>query len=67
MRITVTSASQALLYKDELDCVGLIVHRDYTWCYHPLVDLWPEDSELAWVEFNFRDPALESFYSLKWS
>lgn len=67
MRITVASASQALSLKDELSLAGLDVHRDYSWCYHPLIDLWPADPELPWVEFNFRDASLESFYQLKWS
>jgi hypothetical protein len=67
MRITVTSATHALSLKDELSLAGLIIHRDYTWCYHPLIDQWPEDSVAPWVEFNFVDPALESFYSLRWS
>ena len=66
LRIPVKSATHALELKDELSRAGLVVHRDYTWCYHPLIDCWPEDSVAPWAEFNFHDPALETYYQLKW-
>jgi hypothetical protein len=67
VRILVKSASHALELKDELSRAGLIIHVDYTWCYHPLIDFWPEQSQAPWVEFNFVDSALETYYQLKWS
>lgn len=55
------SASRALEYKQELERDGLICDKDFTWEYHSAG--WKEKSH---VEFNFVDPANETFYTLKW-
>ncbi len=63
------NAQQALAYKHELDIDGLIVNQDYTWRYKkPVYDnfAWTE-SEVNHVIFTFNNPALATFYKLKWS
>ena len=69
MIIFVKNATEALALKDELTAAGLIIHYDYTWCYHPLVeDYWDPDN--TWpprVEFNFIDQKWETYFQLKWN
>ena len=67
MIIYVKNATEALARKDELTNAGLIVHYDYTWCYHPQADWDYANITQATVEFNFIDPKIESFFSLKWA
>lgn len=62
-------AQQALAYKHQLDIDGLIVNQDYEWCYQkPVYDnfAW-SDSDVNHVTFTFTNPALATFYRLKWS
>lgn len=64
------TAHQALEYKQRLDADGLVLNQDYTWRYQPVKyngeweQLPLEDSH---VEFKFKDSALASFYTLKWT
>jgi hypothetical protein len=60
---------QALALKHQLDLDGLIVNQDYEWRYQkPVYDefAW-SDSEVSHVTFIFQNPALATFYQLKWS
>ena len=60
---------QALAYKYQLDADGLVVNQDYEWRYQkPVYDefAWA-DSEVSNVTFTFRNPALATFYQLKWA
>lgn len=55
-------ASRALEYKYELERSGLICDKDFTWAMSGAA--WPGKTH---VEFNFVDPAMETFYKLKWT
>ena len=60
---------QALAYKYQLDADGLVVNQDYTWHYQkPVYDdfAWT-GSEVSCVTFIFKNPALATFYQLKWA
>lgn len=64
------TASEALLYKEQLNQAGLIVNQDYTWRYQPVKyngdwSMYP--IEHSQVEFDFADAAVASFYRLKWT
>ena len=62
-------SQQALAYKHQLDLDGLIVNQDYTWRYQtPVYDefAWA-DSEDSHVPFTFQNPALATFYQVKWA
>ena len=67
MIIEVKSATEALALKDQVTQAGLIVHYDYTWCYHPK-DAWDyANVTAATAEFNFIDSKWETYFTLKWS
>jgi hypothetical protein len=60
---------QALALKHQLDLDGLIVNQDYEWRYQkPVYDefAWT-NSEISNVTFTFKNPALATFYQLKWA
>ena len=69
MMLQVTGAAQALALKDQLADAGLILHYDYTWCYHPLIEDYmdPDNNWPPRVEFNFTDKKWETYFTLKWS
>jgi len=56
------SATRALELKHELEKTGLVCDKDFTWAFHTAG--WPGKTH---VEFNFTDPAMETFYKLKWT
>ena len=67
--ITDLSAAEAIALKADLDHSGLVVNHDYTWRFQPVKynNDWSMDPEEAsQVLFEFTDPALASFYKLKW-
>ena len=51
---------------------GLVLHQDFTWRYMPslnqfqLNDSKPFEENVSRVIIGFRDPALATFYSLKY-
>jgi len=59
---------EALWLKDQLVQAGLIMDVDFEWEYHP--PQWDsfshEPPTAKHVIFGFRDPALATFYQLKW-
>jgi len=57
------SPQQGLDLKSQLEQSGLIQGYDFTWTYVPPNDTKPHRT----VIFHFRDPALATFYQLKWS
>jgi hypothetical protein len=62
-------AARALAFKHQLDLDGLIVNQDYEWRYQkPVYNnfAWT-GSEVSTVTFTFKNPALATFYQLKWS
>ena len=57
-----------------LRSAGLVLDKDFTWCYIPkaLDQVDPNDwsmfeKNVRKVIIGFRDPALATFYQLKWS
>ena len=62
-------AQRALEYKYQLDRDGLIANQDYVWRYQKAVynDFAWTDSEVSGVTFTFNNPALATFYQLKWA
>jgi hypothetical protein len=57
------SPQQGLDLKSQLEQSGLIQGYDFTWTYVPPNDTKPHRT----VIFHFQDPALATFYQLKWS
>lgn len=59
-----------LIAKLSLD--GLVLYQDFTWRYMPSLneyqmnDSKPFENNVNRVIIGFRDPALATFYSLKW-
>jgi hypothetical protein len=56
----------------ELKDRGLIYGQDYTWGYYPSHDSrWDDDFNLvagsdSYTEIEFQDPALATYYQLRW-
>lgn len=67
--LTEISAYDALARKRDLDDAGLIFNQDYTWKYQPVkYSSWGcEPKDQSQVVFEFVNPALASFYQIKWS
>ena len=59
----------AVELKDRLLADGLVMHEDFEWTYSQAT--YNHDGFSAvnprQVIFSFRDPALATFYQLKWS
>ena len=57
----------------ELKDHGLEYGQDYTWGYYPSHDSsWDADANLvagsdSYTEIEFQDPALATYYQLRWS
>ena len=67
--ITKISAQEALALKSDLDQSGLVLNHDYTWRFQPVKynnDFSMYAVEESQVLFEFADPAMASFYKLKW-
>ena len=59
----IMSPQEGLDRKHQLEQTGLIQGYDFTWTYVP-----PDERSIyRTVIFHFRDPALATFYQLKWS
>lgn len=58
----------AIELKDQLVTAGLVDNQDFTWEYHQA--RYDNDGYTAvtprQVIFSFREPALATFYQLKW-
>ena len=69
LKITVKNSSEAFTYKDQVTDQGLYIEHDYTWRYTPAVNNWLGDELLtpATVEFEFEDPAWETYFQLRWA
>lgn len=64
------TAAEAIAFKYDLDQSGLAIEQDYTWRYYPVKynhDWSTQPLERSRVVFSFCDPALASFYKLKWT
>ena len=62
-------SQEALALKYQLDADGLTINQDYTWVYQKPVynDFAWTNSEISHVTFTFRNPAMATFYQLKWA
>jgi hypothetical protein len=65
------TASRGLELAARLRLAGLILNQDFTWAYIPKAPEEPAPPELfeknvSLVIIGFQDPALATFYSLKW-
>ena len=67
IRLLVKNAQQAMDLKDQVVAHGLILHEDFTWEYRPDPYDGYDDTLHAHpeVRFVFRDPAQETFFSIK--
>lgn len=60
-------ANVALELVAELRQSGLVMNRDFVWQYRKSSYNAGNEYVPASVTFEFRDPALATFYQLKWS
>jgi len=65
-------ASRGMEMAWALRSAGLVLDKDFTWCYLPKAPEEPAPPELfekniRKVIIGFQDPALATFYQLKWS
>ena len=58
---------EAMLLKDQLVQDGLVMDVDFEWEYHPAVWDGFTRKRQKHVMFSFRNPALATFYQLKWA
>ncbi len=67
IRVLVQNAQQALELKEQIVASGLKLNEDFTWEYRPNPYDGYDDSSHAHPEarFIFRDPALETFFRIK--
>ena len=67
IRLLIKNAQQAMELKDQVVAHGLILHEDFTWEYRPDPYDGYDDTLHAHpeVRFVFRDPAQETFFSIK--
>jgi hypothetical protein len=63
------SATDAIGFKDQLIKDGLVMNKDFIWAYHKARhdDFGYAESIPQMVVFRFEDPALATFYKLKWT
>lgn len=66
--IPVKGAVYAQSYVAELKTAGLVIEQDFRWAYRPSeYDGWDDTTHTQpVVNIWFTNPALESFYTLKW-
>jgi hypothetical protein len=65
------TASRGLELAARLRLAGLVLNQDFTWAYIPKAPEEPAPPELfeknvSLVIIGFQDPAMATFYSLKW-
>jgi hypothetical protein len=69
LKMTVTSAPEAYLFKDQIEQEGLYSNLDYTWRYTPPVNTWLGDETVTpgAVEFFFKDERWVTYFQIKWA
>jgi hypothetical protein len=69
LKMTVTGAHEAYLFKDQIEQEGLHTNLDYTWRYNPPVNNWLGDETVTpgTVEFLFKDARWATYFQLKWA
>jgi hypothetical protein len=68
MRIENASPDDGIRWSQELQVSGLIQDQDYVWQYVPAWNdnFGSDNSSSRAVVFAFSNPALATFYQLKW-
>jgi len=68
LRMDNASPDDGIRCSRELQAAGLIMNHDYAWRYQPSQydNFGLYNSAPRAVVFEFRDPALATFYRLKW-
>lgn len=68
LRIEHASPDDGIRWTRELQESGLVRDRDYAWSYEPAKydNFGLYNSAPRAVVFEFQDPALATFYGLKW-
>ena len=65
--IAVNTVAQALDMVEELRQAGLVANRDFEWTFQPSdAQIWGGPQITHHVKIEFQDPALETFYRMKW-
>ena len=69
VKILNVNAVRALELRDQLQDAGLVMNQDFEWEYRQAVyDNFSYDAVVPrHVTFRFRDAALATYYSLKWT
>jgi hypothetical protein len=69
IKMTVTTAHQAYLFKDQIESEGLQADADYRWRYTPAVHTWLGDETVTpgTVEFDFQNDQWATYFQLKWA
>ena len=67
VQLTGIEVLEALSLKSQLEAAGLRINQDFEWAWHPR--RWDNmtGDTAGFVEFVFQDPALATFYQLKWA
>jgi hypothetical protein len=67
IKVLVKNAQQAMDLKDRVIAHGLVLHEDFSWEYRPDPYDGYNDTLRAHpeVRFEFRDPAQETFFRIK--
>ena len=66
VRVECVDVNRAIEMKDQLVQDGLIMHEDFEWEYHP--QRWDgfTTERPKHTVFNFQNPAMATFYQLRW-
>jgi hypothetical protein len=69
VKVIVTTAHEACLFKDLVELEGLRTDADYRWRYTPAVHNWIGNEIVtpATVEFDFKDARWATYFQLKWA
>jgi len=66
VKIECSNPLQAIEYKNQLIAAGLEMNRDFCWRWQQNKYDGFSYQENSYAEFEFVNPALASFYRLKW-
>lgn len=69
LTMPVRNAREAMDFLDLVKQHGLIIEQDFSWSFVPSkYDGYNEDTHTQpLVEFMFRDPAIATFFQIKWT
>ena len=68
VRVFTNNAIEAIEFKNSLIRAGLVIEKDFVWRYYRQHYDWAGTmEEPGQAVFDFQDPAMATFYQLKWS